>query len=89
MSLPSRLVERVRRPLARARGWLIPAALLGLTPKCVLCVPAYLGLGAALGLGGPELCGTSTEPRAWLLPAVGAGLGVIGILAWRRRRRAA
>ncbi|MBI3884126.1 MAG: hypothetical protein HY302_00085 [Opitutae bacterium] len=37
----------------------MPAALLALTPKCVLCVAAYVGLGAALGLGGPELCGGS------------------------------
>ena len=42
------------------RGWLIPAAFLGLAPKCVLCLLAYAGLGAALGLGGPEICGASS-----------------------------
>ena len=36
-------------------------ALLALAPKCLLCVAAYAGLGAALGLGGPELCGGSTS----------------------------
>jgi len=52
----------------RARGWLIPAALLALTPKCLLCVLAYAGLGAALGLGGPEICGaTSGTTGHWIV----------------------
>ena len=69
------LVERARG----WRGWLIPAALLALVPKCVLCVLAYMGLGAALRLGGPELCGggaASTLPWTLLLPVLGGTLGV-------------
>ncbi len=54
------LVERARR----LRRWLVPAALLALVPKCVLCVLAYTGLGVALGLGGPELCGAPVEVSA-------------------------
>ena len=55
--MPPLLVERVRR----LRRWLIPATLLALTPKCVLCLLAYTGLGIALGFGGPELCGAPAE----------------------------
>lgn len=67
-----------------ARGWLLPAALLTLVPKCVLCVLGYAGLGAALRLGGPELCGgasTSTLPWVLGLSALGGTLGLV----WHRR----
>ncbi|HEY5551867.1 MAG TPA: hypothetical protein VIK52_08260 [Opitutaceae bacterium] len=69
----SRPRENLRRRLPRARSWLIPAALLALTPKCIACVLGYAGLGAMLGLGGPELCGTSGNHSglwiAFLIPA--------------------
>jgi len=65
------LVERDLPPSPRLRGtgrarfrlrprrWLLPAVLLALTPKCLLCLAGYLGLGIALGLpvGNRELCG--------------------------------
>lgn len=67
----------------RACRWLWPAALLALMPKCLLCVLAYAGLGATLGLGGPEICGGSTSSSilwfsvlAWF--GAGIGLGVAG-----------
>jgi hypothetical protein len=41
----------------RAVRWFLPAALLALMPKCILCVLVYAGLGALLGFGGPEICG--------------------------------
>jgi hypothetical protein len=47
---------------------------------------AYAGLGAALGIGGPQMCGapgTQAFPLAWLGAA--GGLGTLGILAVRRR----
>ncbi len=74
----------------RAVRWILPAALLALTPKCVLCVLAYAGLGAALGVGGPEICGATNgsswaAPLAWL--AVAGGLGALGCLANCRRVR--
>ena len=52
--------------------------LLAVTPKCALCLLAYAGLGATLGLGGPELCGAAarTDGLPLLLGALGAG-GVI------------
>jgi len=53
-----RLTELCRRPW---RG-LAALALLILAPKCIACVAAYVGLGAALGFGGPELCGAPAEP---------------------------
>ena len=72
--------------LRRLRGWLIPAALLALTPKCVLCLLAYAGMGGALGLSGPELCGAPPGQAGhglWLLPVLGVALG---LAAWGRRR---
>jgi len=83
----SRCAEFSRRAV---RG-LLPAALLVLAPKCVLCALAYAGLGAALGLGGPELCGTTAvPPGSWASPPVWLGVaGGCGAFAWRaiRRRR--
>ena len=75
--------------LRRARGWLIPAALLALAPKCVLCLLAYAGLGAALGFGGREFCGaTSNAPEHQAITALmvtGIALGFVGIIShWRR-----
>ena len=78
----------------RATRWLLPAALLAIAPKCVLCVFAYVGLGATLGLGGPDICGTAAgSPTAWAssLAWLGAagGLGACGFLANCRRMRSA
>jgi hypothetical protein len=73
----------------RARGlrrWLIPAALLAVAPKCLVCLAAYAGVAAALGLGGAELCGATTEPARWLwlLPVTGTAVAIVT----RHRRRA-
>lgn len=75
----------------RAVRWLLPAAVLALTPKCLLCVVAYVGLGAALGLGGSEICGASAGSAAswaWSLAWLGAvgGLAIYGLIASCRRR---
>ena len=71
----------------------MPAALLTLTPKCLLCLAAYAGLGAALGLGGPEKCGASAGSPGlwaslpeWLGVAVGLGLGAVGAIGARKHR---
>ena len=86
--MPSRRTEFSRR----ATRWLLPAAVLALAPKCLLCVLAYAGLGAALGLGGPEICGASAglpaswaSSLAWL--GVAGGLGTFGFLATCRDTR--
>jgi hypothetical protein len=80
----------------RAARWLWPTALLALTPKCVLCVLAYVGFGAALGLGGPEICGGSVDsPASWASTlawlGVAGALGAFGLLVCcpcvRLRRR--
>jgi hypothetical protein len=70
----------------RTARWLGPAALLAFTPKCLLCVLAYAGLGAALGLHGPEICGASAgSPASWASSlawlGVAGGLGALGFLA--------
>jgi hypothetical protein len=74
----------------RAVRWLLPAAALSLTPKCLLCLGAYLGLGALVGLSGPEFCGAApnTLPVATgfvFSLAVAASV----VFAWRLRRRLA
>ena len=76
MRLQLLLSERARR----LHRWLIPAALLAVTPKCLLCGLAYAGLGATLGLGGPEICGATAGPWPWLAPALGMVAGMVGWL---------
>lgn len=73
----------------RGVRWLLPAALLALTPKCILCLLGYAGLGAAIGLGGPEFCGASPDTTgAWMssLVLVCVVFGIVGIVAQFKRR---
>src|SRR5476649_378229 len=80
MTMSQRLAKTLRHPVL----WLAPATLLALAPKCLLCVVAYAGIGTALGLGGPEICGAPAGgwPESWTLALVapGAALGLIGFL---------
>jgi hypothetical protein len=72
--------------------WILPTALLALAPKCLLCVAAYAGLGALLGLGGSEICGASDAPQigwALRLALMGVGIGISVALATCRSRRSA
>ena len=58
---------------------LVPALLLALAPKCVLCLLAVTPLGVAAGLRAPELCGATPEAHASgiLLPlGLGAALAL-------------
>ena len=76
--------RRLTEILRGRRRWVATAALLALAPKCVLCVLAYAGIGAALGLGGPEMCGTPAGATgSWVtsLALPGIALGVIGFFA--------
>ena len=78
----SRWLAEIRRRPVRSLG---PVALLALAPKCALCVLAYAGLGAALGLGPTELCGASTgSPGGWAPSLALSGLA-LGISRWRAR----
>jgi hypothetical protein len=88
--MPSRPTESIRR----AARWFLPAAALALAPKCLLCAFAYAGLGAAIGLGGPEICGAPAgTPASWVSSlawlGVTGGIGTFGFLASRRRVRPA
>lgn len=70
--------------------WLATGALLALAPKCLLCVLAYAGIGTALGLGGPEICGApAATPHAWTfsLALPGIALGAAGFIGARKCRR--
>jgi hypothetical protein len=76
------LAEKIRRP----SRWLALGALAAFGPKCVVCVAAYVGIGAALGLGGSEICGapanSSDAWMSWLL-IPGIVLGFSGFLSRR------
>lgn len=87
MNKPSRLVEFLRRARARPGRWLLSAAGLALAPKCLLCLAGYAGLGTALGLAGPELCGGPPRDTAALY-VVPAALGVTWFVVLARPERA-
>ena len=57
-NMPARLAKFLRRSW---RG-VVAVALLAVAPKCGLCLVGWLGLGALLGLGGPEICGAPNSP---------------------------
>lgn len=77
-------------PVDRLLPRLAAGALLVLVPKCLLCAAAYAGLGAALGLGGPEICGASAgvapDHLAWLAVP---GVTSCTVLWFAARRRTA
>lgn len=80
------LLDRLRR----AARWTPTVALFVAAPKCVACVAAYLGIGAALGLrfGAPEICGaTASMPAAWIASV--AALSFLQIALFPNRRFAA
>jgi hypothetical protein len=86
MSRPVPLAELLRRVRAHPVRWALPAAGLALAPKCLLCLAAYAGAGALLGLQGPEICGGT--PRGWTAlcaPLLGIALSV-GLVVRRRLR---
>jgi hypothetical protein len=61
------------RPAERRLPRLAALALLLFAPKCLVCAATYAGLGTALGLGGPELCGAPPDHDVrWLLLGVPA-----------------
>lgn len=70
-----RLAELCRRPW---RG-IAALAFIAVVPKCVACLAAYVGLGAMLGLGGPELCGAPTESSHVSVLIVSALLLSVGL----------
>jgi len=61
--LPESAAALPRSSRPRSLGRLSLLAAIAVTPKCILCAVGYTSLGAALGLGGPELCGAS--PGGW------------------------
>lgn len=86
----ARLFEFFRHP----RRGVAALVLLAVAPKCVVCVAAYVGVGAVLGLGGPEWCGgtgdsfftsAGTSALAWC--GVAGGLGAAGWWVVGRRAR--
>jgi hypothetical protein len=88
--MPPPPADRPARRITGVGSWLAPALLLTLAPKCVLCVLAYAGIGAALGLGGPEICGgpnaVNGSSVVWL-SALGLAAGAVGVFAHRHSRR--
>lgn len=76
------------REWVRSTAWSSGAALLALTPKCLVCVAAYLGLGATLGVTRPEICGGSSgNSHVWMLFPVSAGAIAVVIRRLRTRHQ--
>lgn len=64
----------------RRLRWLALATCVVAAPKCLVCLLGYAGLGAALGLAGPELCGApSGSATPWGLSLVAAAIASGGI----------
>lgn len=83
--MPPRIANILRRPW-RA---LVALTLLVVAPKCVLCLAAYIGLGAALGLGGPEFCGTEPLASRTTLGIATALSALVGLTCLLMRKRVA
>ncbi|MBA4137509.1 MAG: hypothetical protein C0518_09360 [Opitutus sp.] len=68
----------------RTAPWTL--VVLGLAPKCVLCVVGYVSGGAALAGLAPELCGGEDRNVAGVVAMIAVAAGVV--LAARGRRAA-
>lgn len=68
----------------RAARWLWPAAVLAIAPKCLLCVLAYAGLATALGLGGPEICGSGGASSCIVWVSATCVTVYVGVILTRR-----
>lgn len=76
------------RLLHRPTGWIPPVVLLALIPKCFLCLAAYTGMGAALGLSGPEICGAAADPTfPWMSVLVLGGVAASLVCFYVQHRR--
>lgn len=63
---------------------LLTGAAMFAAPKCVLCLAAYSGLGAALGWTGAELCGAPEPGPPWIAASVLAGSVTLAVGSRRR-----
>ncbi|HZW05482.1 MAG TPA: hypothetical protein VFF65_00035 [Phycisphaerales bacterium] len=62
-------------------GWVLPAVVLALVPKCPMCVMAYVAAGTGVGLS-YSAAGGLREGVIWV------SVGVLVVLAGRLARRA-
>jgi len=70
-----------------AAGWLVPAAILALIPKCPLCIAMYLAVGLGVGVSSS----TATYLRVGLIVLCVALLAYFGArqaVSLRRRKHA-
>jgi hypothetical protein len=81
-----RMVSRVTAFLRQPFRPLAAVGVLALAPKCVLCLAAYAGLGALLGIRSREICGAAGPGFPWREALAGAALavGVLGSVVKRR-----
>jgi hypothetical protein len=70
----------------RTAGALGAAAALALSPKCLLCLLAYAGMGAALGLPARELCGGSPGGAGAWAPVLGVAAAGLGLACFLVRK---
>ncbi len=81
---------RFASAVRRSSCGLALGGLAALVPKCALCLAAYAGLGAALGVGSREFCGAAEGSSHLGLVIASGAAGVVawGTSLWRRRPRA-
>ena len=72
------------RRCAGAAGWVAPAAVLALLPKCPACVAAYVALGTGLGIS----VSAASYLRATAIALSVTSLLVLAAQTVRRRRLA-
>jgi hypothetical protein len=78
-----------RSPVEILRGslrWLPAAALVAVAPKCIVCLAAYLGVGATLGVkfAGPEICGAPARTLEGAIAWFSMAGAAVGIFVLRR-----
>ena len=85
-SLPYIPTSLTRRSLDVA-GWMVPATLWALLPKCPMCLAAYVALGTGIGLS----AAVASQVRSGLVLLCLASILVFGVrnfrhfVHWRRR----
>lgn len=76
-----------RRPLATIVGWILPATLLALMPKCPVCVAAYVAALTGIGISFSAATYLRTSLIAVAVATFTAMSAPLLVATWRRLSR--